>query len=657
MPQKTFDYRKILGICLCFLIIGCHEHSESFVSRDEILKMNPALQKVLDYYKNDEEKLCAAEFLIDNLPYHEGVVCTDLEPQKLAYQLFGSGKYTQFQSRDSVERRYGYWGVKNPRFQSDIYINPDYLIENIDWAFKVWREQPWGKNVSFEQFCEYILPYRVGNEELVPWREKIYNQFQPIIDALPNDSNKQKPTYIVTALLDTLIKEPFYFTGEISSEIRIGPSIVETRGGSCLDLADMMVYICRALGVPCGIDQMPMRGDNNAPHYVNFMEDTDGSSYYFSIHYRIPRIFHCALIRDVFGKMYRHTFGVNKEMVMEMNCPKEALFPTFRYPCFKDVTRLYTRKGCWNLKVPTNKIWGEEDTKHKDLFYLCMSNRMSWAPVDVAKIDGDTLMFDECLGGITYCVGKYDAEWDELTMVSDPFFVEKDSFRINYLTPSQETEDVTLLSKFGMVVEPFIWRMKDGVFEGSNTPDFKKVDTLYRIPVAPERLCTQIGINNPNRYRYLRYRGTDGSYCNVSEVAFYSVTNPDTPLSGKVIGPKEGEKGLRSYFNVYDGKTDTSYDHPKPNGGWAGIALDTPTQIGKIVYTPRNRDNFVRQGDTYELLAFVDGDWVSYGVQTAVSDSMLYTNVSKHTLLLLRNHSRGVAERIFEYKDGKQVYR
>lgn len=651
-------YQQLSTILFAATIIGCQNQKSDIYSMGEIIKMNPELERILEYYQGDEEKLKAAKFLIENLPYHEGVVCTDLEPQKLAYELFGSGKYSQFQSRDSVKRRYGYWGVKNPRFQSDIYIHPDFLIENINWAFKVWKEQPWGKNVSFEQFCEYILPYRVGNEELVPWRERIYNQFQPIIETLPNDSNKQDPTYIVTALLDTLIKEPFHFTGEISSEIRVGPGIVDTRGGSCLDLADMMVYICRALGVPCGIDQMPMRGDNNAPHYVNFIEDSNGETFYFSIHYRMPRIFHCTLIRDIFGKMYRHTFSVNREMFKQTNYSPKEVYPTFRNPCFKDVTKFYTRHGCWRLKVPVNILFGEKSAENRNsLYYLCMSNRMSWVPVHLTKLDKDTLIFDECLGGVVYCIGKYDADWNELTMVSEPFFVEKDSCRIRYFSPSTETEDVILFSKFGMVVEPFIWRMKDGVFEGSNTPGFEKVDTLYQIPVVPERLCTQVNINNPKKYRYLRYKGMDGSYCNVSEVQFYAADNLETPLTGKIIGPESGKRGRRSYFKVYDGRTDTSYDHPNKNGGWAGIFLNQPKQIGKIVYTPRNRDNFVRKGDKYELLTFVNGDWISHGIQTANADSLLYKNIPKNSLLLLRNHTRGVAERIFEYKEGKQCYR
>lgn len=634
-----------------------HKH-ECYLSRGEILQLNPALQRVIDHYQNDEEKLRAAEFLIDNLPYHKGVAYTDLEPNKLAYRLFGSGKYTQFEVRDSVERKYGYWGVRTPMYQSDIYINPEFLIDNIDWAFKVWKEQPWGKSVGFEQFCEYILPYRVGNEPLYPWREKIYRQFQPIIDALPNDSNKLKPTYIVSVLLDSLLKKTFYFTGEISSEVRVGPDIVETRGGSCLDLSDMLVYICRALGVPCGIDCLPMRGDNNAPHFINFIEDTDGRCYYFSILYRMGRVFHCELIRDVYGKMYRQTFSINKEMVKQMDTPVGEVHPSFRYPCIKDVTNVYAKKKCWNLKIPKNKLLATEDGPEDDeLLYLCMSNRYSWVPVDFSKQKDDTITFEDCHGGVTYCVGKYYPGRKVMTMVTDPFWVEKDSCRLSFFTPEDETENVTLFNKFGMVVEPFIWRMENGVFEGSNDPTFNHVDTLHQITIAPKRLCTRVSIDNPHKYRYLRYKGKDGSYCNVSEVGFYAVDNLNEPLTGRIIGPEEGKEGRYSFYNVFDKKTDTSYNHPKADGGWAGIALDVPAQIGKIMYTPRNRDNFVRKGDTYELFICRNGKWISHGIQVSTSDSLLYHDVPKNTLLLLRNHTRGVAERIFEYKDGKQYYK
>lgn len=45
-------------------------------------------------------------------------------------------------------------------------VDSAFLVNHIEWAFKVWREQPWGKHVDFDTFYEYILPYRIGDEPL-----------------------------------------------------------------------------------------------------------------------------------------------------------------------------------------------------------------------------------------------------------------------------------------------------------------------------------------------------------------------------------------------------------------------------------------------------------------------------------------------------------
>ena len=57
-------------------------------------------------------------------------------------------------------------------------ITASYLIRNIDHAFGMWEKQPWGKYIKFEDFCEYILPYRVAfeplSERLMPRRQSRY---------------------------------------------------------------------------------------------------------------------------------------------------------------------------------------------------------------------------------------------------------------------------------------------------------------------------------------------------------------------------------------------------------------------------------------------------------------------------------------------------
>lgn len=90
---------------------------------------------------------------------------------------------TAKQVADSVKKVYGPLG--EPEKKHDIReVDSAYLCNNIEWAFKVWREQPWGKNVSFETFCEYILPYRIEDETLEYWREMYYEKYNSLLDSL-----------------------------------------------------------------------------------------------------------------------------------------------------------------------------------------------------------------------------------------------------------------------------------------------------------------------------------------------------------------------------------------------------------------------------------------------------------------------------------------
>lgn len=62
---------------------------------------------------------------------------------------------------DSLKKADGEFSIDMLTRKKDIeVVDSAFLVEHIEWAFKVWKEQPWGGNVNFEDFCEYILPYR-----------------------------------------------------------------------------------------------------------------------------------------------------------------------------------------------------------------------------------------------------------------------------------------------------------------------------------------------------------------------------------------------------------------------------------------------------------------------------------------------------------------
>ena len=58
---------------------------------------------------------------------------------------------------------------------------------------------------------------------------------------------------------------------------------------------------------------------------------------------------------------------------------------------------------------------------------------------------------------------------------------------------------------------------------------------------------------------------------------------------------------------------------------------------------------------SYELFYWGGGKWNSVGRQMAVSDSIVYSGF-QGALFYLKNHTAGKDERIFEYKDGKQIF-
>lgn len=647
--HKKVLYSIITGL---YLLSSCIQVSTG-PSVKEILAVNPQLQEVLDRYKGDTLKYKAALFLIENLPFHSTYDDKSMDAHLKLYELHGTGKYWPDQVLDYITKTYGALDRNRLKNKSDVYIDPAYLIENIEWAFKVWQEQPWGKNVSFDNFCEYILPYRVGNERLTSWREKIYRRYNPMLDSIRNLPQSEDPLFVSKVLFDSLRKDPVYFTEAFSPAPHIGPKVVEWRSGSCADLTDLLTYVFRALGLPCSEEIMLMRGNRNAPHYWNAVFDKKGDSYYCTLLDNMTEPKPLDTYWDPKGKVYRNTFSLNRSMIRAIHAEPETIYPTFRYPCIRDVTSLYAAKKSWTIKVPSYKIYNS--LHPKELLYLCSSYLMDWIPTAWAHYATDSIEFRDVQGQMVFRLATYDGQ--KLHLQSDPFILDRETGAITYLTCKEKLKETTLLHKFPLYLDGFVYRMINGVFEGSNDAYFKQKDTLFIIKDPPRRLHTIAFSTSTRKYRYVRYVGKKGSHCNVSEIAFYSSPTDSVPLRGKVIGTPGGSttNGLHEYTNAFDGDPYTSFDYTAPDGGWTGIDLKHSSLISKICFTPRNRDNFIRAGDHYELFYCRGNNWVSAGMQEARADSLVY-KVPEGALLYLKNHTRGKDERIFEYKDGQQIF-
>lgn len=619
------------------------------------------LEKVLCRYQreaSDSLKYKAACFLIENMPFYIYSESKQLENYKSYYAWLkpSKGKTAQ-QVADSVKKVYG--PMEAPSRKRDVIeIDSAYLCHNIDWAFKVWREQPWGKNISFETFSEYLLPYRINDEPLAYWREMYYEKYNPLLDSLRmSDSlDIEDPVVVARYLMKRLPDQNHYYTSVVPYSFgHIGPDHVQSLSGTCREVTDFAVYLFRALGIPCAVDHIPMRSTVNVGHFWLTFWDKDGTEYMTNFPDSIELVSrNWWNYKDDSPKIYRYTFSVNRTLYEQMAEYGEAVYPFWRLPKFTDVTCHYDKFFKAELNIPHEKQYR---TKHNGkIAYLCVSSQSNWVPVDWAEYDSVGLVFRNVRIGAIMRVATYAN--GRLCFLTDPFCVDKESGVVCYYPARGNQEDVLLYAKCDISSEDlFRARMVGGVFEGSNHPDFKKKDTLYIIKEKPGRLCTSVEISPVQSYRYLRYVGPSGSACNVAEVAFYE-KGGTFALSGKVLGTPGcfQQDGTHEYTNVFDGKTWTSFDYLKNDGGWAGLDLGRKVHVSRIVYTPRNRDNYIRPGDIYELF-YCDRDWKSLGVIQAVSDSLKFSGVPSNALLFLHNHTRGKDERIFLYKDGEQLWK
>ena len=619
------------------------------------------LEKVLCHYQKnpaDSLKYKAACFLIENMPFYTYSYGEQLENYKSYYAWLKvrKGKTAQ-QVADSVKKVFG--PMKEPQKKRDIMeIDSAYLCHNIDWAFKVWQEQPWGKNISFETFCEYLLPYRIGDEPLTYWRETYYEKYNSLLDSLRmSDSlDIEDPVVAANYLISKLPDKSYYYTSVTPYPFgHIGPEYVQYLSGTCREVTDFAVYLFRALGIPCAIDFVPARSYINAGHFWLTTWNKDGEEYMTDFPQKLRPVRKNWWYRwDDSSKVYRYTFSVNRGLYEQMAKYGEEVYPFWRLPKFTDVTYGYGYNFKKELVIPLDKQY--KTKRNGKIAYLCVSARDRWTPVDWTVYDAGHLAFQYVRKGSFMRVATY--ENGELCFLTDPFYADKQNDEIHYYPVGKERQDVVLYAKCNIEIENrFRNKMIGGVFEGSNHPDFLEKDTLFIIQGKPNRLNTTVKSWSDKEYRYLRYFGPAKGFCNISEVAFYE-KNDTIALSGKIIGTPgcSQHDGTHEYTNVFDGKTWTSFDYHQPTGGWAGLDLGRKVRVDRIVYTPRNRDNYVRPDDVYELF-YCDRDWKSAGKIKAAADSLVFRDIPVNTLLLLRNHTRGLDERIFIYENGSQLWK
>lgn len=558
----------------------------------------------LEHYKRgkDKKKYEAACFLISNLP----------------------GKY-------SVEKH---------SIVKDIdIVKADSLTSSLEYSFSLWNKSQILKSYNFEQFLEYILPYRVGNEPLeYYWKWDCSNHIIPeTFDELT------KVADAINSSLKLEISPNSY--GDLPQSYS---SLIHNGYGKCDDRTTLLVMILRSVGIPAAYEFVPYWGSSNNGHSFASVILPDGKSY--PLQNTDIATGDSYLFRKT-PKVYRKMFKKQTPISIDTSIPE-----LFRYNDILDVTEQH-HINFRDVKIPIMNVESE------GTYYLSVFSPNNWIPVAAStsyefknigtgknsKNSGET----EGIGlgdGIVYLPSSWIN--GEITPTGNPLIVSNDSI-CEIKSDTQHREKVVLRRKFPLNnrIINFAKLMLGGIFEGANRADFSDAEEIFLIEDTPKSRMQQVKISTNKAYRYIRYYRPKGTF-SIAELKLYKADG--TRLDFRPIACEAIEEDGNMKY-IFDSDPLTYY---QVSGGidlWVGADLHHPQQIGYIGFAPRNDDNAVSPLNIYELFYWLDG-WNSLGEKKSDSDSLIYSNVPKGALLWLRNLTKGHEERPFTYQNNKQIW-
>ncbi len=186
--------------------------------------------------------------------------------------------------------------------------------------------------------------------------------------------------------------------------------------------------------------------------------------------------------------------------------------------------------------------------------------------------------------------GQQFAGWtDDIVILSNPFLATTTA-----VIPAM---NVSLTATYGPISSSdkiryyprsgYTERMVGGSFEGTNDdPINGPYETIYTISNNPALAWSEANVDLKD-YRYLRYRGPNNSYGNVTEIEFY---RGGAKLTGTGFGtPGSWNNQGNTLEKALDGNVSTFFDAPNPSGAYVGIDTDGgAAPADKIRYYPRS---------------------------------------------------------------------
>lgn len=621
------------------------------------------LEKVLTHYQDSGLKYEAARFLIEHMPGCQGTDSLSLEKFRSVYDAY-----------DSISRVSGYetdvaWGERidsladkyahlfsMPTTVMDLrHMKADYLIREIDRSFEAWRRNVYVKDASFEDFCEYVLPYRRLNGLVVDHARDTFHRRHADEYYIKEGKHWLDET-------DSLLYEYRHLTHSGFRGTRIPVQRAETfeylRHGLCMHRCWYNSLLLSSLGMPVAIDFVPAWGNRNNSHTWNLVI-VGGESYAFEAfwdadRWKYKRIYNNRNIDHLWGKfrlpkVYRYTYSNHIEgPVADGKVAREDIPPLFRNIKKKDVSAEYFEPHDVTLKLTEA---APEDARYA---YLAVFGYQQWHPVQWGRIRNDgTVTFRGMGKDMVYLLVYY--KHGRTIPAGSPFKLEFDgTVRVLRDDGIRETVHLRVIKGAPVCDANRLHFNRPRGFRWMGLKDGNSEEELYVWKDSLTLKYSEVPLSMDSAYRYVRMYLRDDTL-SMGEISFHSSEGkiPSVKVLTKIHTFSSDEDAVM----LTDGIEATACYGLVPER-YVDFDLGGEYKLTGIGLYPYLKSELTE--GNYELFYWDNGRWCSVGMQTAAGSGFLkFENVPVNCLLMLKNRNKGwggfSSERTFIYKEGGHV--
>ncbi len=674
-------HTRILSYLAIFLSSCSYSENKYFEYALELADKNAKeLESIQRHYQNNKKKSTMSLFLINNMIGKQTVDSKSIEKSQLYFSSFiiyfnTQGRYKndiQYIICDSIKQLYPY-AESHPRYLSDLqHISADFLIRHIDYCFHIWQQYPWCKDIDFDTFCKYILPYTTSNCYWEQTADFFEQKYATLRDSVCHKSYKEIGKIIAEDIDKTFVQNWVLFSQKHKGLLPTTfENLAKAQIGTCLEANIYKIAALRANGIPAALNTFPNWGNANSPHFwteiigdehIEELYDNTQRPYISDSDILVDNIFwkntYSPTVKDTLPhvsiqycrtipKVYRINYEIQQNSLALR--AKEEIPDFFRNPGIEDITDKYI--VCKDIEVP---LW---DNKHKkEYVYLCCYDDNNWIPVGWSIPRKKQALFTKVGVNVLYLPAYYE---NGAIIPAGNAFILKENGELKCFSEEADKKEIsatfysktpyrlhTALQAAGTVGTRF------SVCNKKDLSDSLNVYTIEKLPFYEDSF--KIPTNKKYRYLVCDFQNTPAfqDAYSIAEIKIFGKNRQQ--LERKLTGTK----------GISDNKLENAMDEDRvsfyqPDKSekrqYIVFDLGQPREIEKVEFYPRSDDNRIVTGELYELF-YWDKKWISLGRQYGKENRLAFHNIPQNALFRIHNHTRGKEHRPFTYEEGKQVW-